>query len=55
LAVVVNGCESGTVTLREEYKLTVFENKVLGKIFRPERKEVRGVWGRLYIKELYDL
>jgi hypothetical protein len=41
--------------LREECRLTVFENKVLRRIFGPKRDEVTGVWRRLHDKELYAL
>jgi hypothetical protein len=41
--------------LREESRLSVFENKVLRRIFGPKRDEVRGEWRRLHNKELYAL
>jgi hypothetical protein len=41
--------------LREEFKLRVFENKVLRRIFGPKRDEVTGEWRRLHNKELYAL
>jgi hypothetical protein len=41
--------------LREEHGLTVFENRVLRRIFGPMRDEVAGKWRRLQSKELYDL
>jgi hypothetical protein len=43
LPVVLRGCESWSLTLREECRLRVFENKVLRRIFGPKRGEVRGV------------
>jgi hypothetical protein len=43
------------LTLREEYRLNVFENRVLGRIFGPRRKEVTGVWRRLHNEELHNL
>jgi len=43
------------LTLREERKLRVFENMVLGRIFGPRRDEVMGKWRRLHNKELNDL
>jgi hypothetical protein len=55
LPVVLYGCESWSLTLREECKLRVFENKVLRRIFGPKRDEVTGEWRRLHIKELYAL
>jgi hypothetical protein len=41
--------------LREEYRLRVFENRVLRRIFGPKRDEVTGDWRRLHNKELYAL
>jgi len=41
--------------LREERKLRVFENMVLGRIFGPRRNGVSGEWRRLYNEELNDL
>ena len=38
-----------------EYRLRVFENRALRKIFGPKRDEVTGEWRRLYKVELYDL
>ena len=52
---VVYGCETWSVTLREEHRLRVFENRVLRKIFGPKREEVTGKCRRLHNKELYDL
>ena len=43
------------VTLREERKLRVFENKVLRRIFGPRRNKVTGEWRTLHNKELNDL
>ena len=45
LLVVLYGCETWSLTLREERKLRVFENKVLRRIFGPRRDEVRGNGG----------
>jgi len=55
LLVVLYGCETWSLTLREERKLTVFENKVLRRIFGPRRDEVTGEWRRLNNEELSDL
>jgi hypothetical protein len=41
--------------LREDYRLRVFENKVLRRIFGPKRDEVREEWRRLHNDELYAL
>jgi hypothetical protein len=42
LPVVLYGCETWSLTLREEHRLSVFENIVLRRIFRPKRVEVTG-------------
>ena len=55
LPVVLYGCETWSLTLREERKLGVFENMVLRKIFGPRRDEVTGEWRRLHNEELNDL
>jgi TPP-dependent pyruvate/acetoin dehydrogenase alpha subunit len=49
------GYETWSLTLREECRLRVFENRVLRKIFGPEWDEVKGEWRRLHNKELYAL
>ena len=53
--VVLYGCETWSLTLREERKLRVFENMVLRRIFGPRRDEVTGEWRRLHNDELNDL
>jgi hypothetical protein len=40
--VVLNGCETWSLTLREEHRLRVFENKVLRRLFGPKRDEMGG-------------
>ena len=55
LPVVLYGCETWSLTLREERKLRVFENMVLRRIFGPKRDEVTGEWRRLHNEELNDL
>ena len=47
LAVVLYGCETWSLTLREEHRLKVFENKVLRKIFGAKRYEIIGEWTKL--------
>jgi hypothetical protein len=54
LPVVLYGCESWSLTLREESRLRVFKNKVLRRIFGPKMDDVTGEWRRLHNKELYD-
>ena len=55
LLVVLNGCETWSLTLREECRLRVFENRVLRKIFGPKRDEVTEEWRKLHNDELDDL
>ena len=55
LPVVLYGCETWSLTLREERKLRVFENMVLRRIFGPKRDEVMVEWRRLHNEELNDL
>ncbi|KAJ4433706.1 hypothetical protein ANN_16017 [Periplaneta americana] len=55
LSVVLYGCETWTLTLREEQRLRVFENKVLRKIFGAKRDEVTGEWRKLHNAELHAL
>ena len=54
LPVVLYRCESWSLTLREERRLRVFENRVL-RIFVPKRDRVTGMWGKLYNEELNNL
>jgi hypothetical protein len=42
--VVLYGCETWSLTLREEHRLRGFENRALRKIFGPKRAEVTGEW-----------
>jgi len=55
LPAVLYGCETWSLTLREERKLTVFDNMVLRRIFGPRREEVTGEWKRFHNEELSDL
>jgi len=55
LPVVLYGCETWSLTLREERKLRLFENMVLRRIFGPRRDEATGEWRRLHNEELNDL
>jgi hypothetical protein len=52
--VVLYGCETWSVTLREEHRLRVFENRVLGRISGPKRDEVTGEWRKLHSGELHN-
>jgi hypothetical protein len=55
LPVVLYGCETWSLTLREEHRLRVFKNRVLRRIFGPKRDGVIGEWRRLNNEELNDL
>jgi hypothetical protein len=55
LPVVLYGCETLSLTLREEQRLRVFENRVLRRIFGPKRDEVTGDWRKLHNEELRNL
>jgi hypothetical protein len=55
LPVVLYGCETWSLTLREEHRLRVFENSVLRRIFGPKRDEVTGEWRKMHNEELCDL
>jgi hypothetical protein len=53
LPVVLCGCETWSLTLREENILRVFENRFLRIIFGPKRDEVTGEWRKLHNEELH--
>jgi hypothetical protein len=55
LPVVLYGCETCSLTLREEHRLRVFKNRVLRRIFGPKSGEVTGEWRRLRNEERNDL
>jgi hypothetical protein len=55
LAVVLYGCETSSLTLREERRLRVLENRLLRRIFRPKRDEVTGGYRKLHNEELHNL
>jgi hypothetical protein len=55
MPVVLYGCETWSLILREDRRLRVFENRVLRRIFGPKREEVNGEWSRLQNEELNDL
>jgi hypothetical protein len=48
LTVVLYVCETWSLTLREEHRLRVFENRMLRRIFGPNRYEVMGEWRKLH-------
>ena len=55
MPVVLYGCETWSLTLREERRLRVFENRVLRRIFGPKGNKVTGEWRKLLDEELNDL
>ena len=55
LPVVLYGCETWSLTLREEHRLRVSENRVLRRIFGPKRDGITGEWRKLHNEELNDL
>ena len=55
LPVVLYGCETWSLTLREERRLRVFENRVLRSISGPKRDEITEEWRKLHNEELNDL
>jgi hypothetical protein len=55
LPVVLYGCEILSLTLREEHRPRVLENRVLRRIFGPKRDEVTGEWWKLHNEELHIL
>jgi hypothetical protein len=54
LSIVLYGCKNWSLTLGEEHRLRVFENRVLRKIFGP-KKEEDGSWRKLHNDELHSL
>jgi hypothetical protein len=54
LSVVLYGCETLSLTLRDEHRLRLFENKEM-RIFGPKTDEVIGEWGKLPNEELNEL
>ena len=55
LSVVLYGCKTWLLTLREECRLMSLENRVLKRIYGPKRDKVIGEWRTLHKKELNDL
>jgi hypothetical protein len=55
LPVVLYGCETWSLKLREEDRLRAFENRVMRRIFGPKRYDVTGEWRKLHNKELRNL
>jgi hypothetical protein len=55
LPVILCGCKTWSLTLREEHKLRVFENRMLRRIFGTRREEVTGDWRKLCNEGLHNL
>jgi hypothetical protein len=55
LPVILYGCETWFLILREEHRPRIFENKVPRGTFGPKRDEMIGGWGKLHNKELHNL
>jgi len=55
LPVVLYGCETWSLALREERRLRMIENRVLRRIFGTKRDEITGEWRKLHNDELNDL
>ena len=55
LPVVLYGCETWSLTLREERRLRVFEARLLTRIFGPKRDELTREWRKLHNEEFNDL
>jgi hypothetical protein len=55
LTVVLYGCETWSLTLRDGHRLTVFENRVLRRTFGPKRDEETGGWRKLHNEKLHNL
>jgi hypothetical protein len=53
--VVLYGCGSWSLTLRQEHRLRAFENRVLRRIFGETRVETREDWRGLHNEELHNL
>jgi hypothetical protein len=53
--IALYGCETWSLTLREEHRLRAFENRALRGIFGPKRDEVTGEWRKLHNEELHIL
>jgi len=53
--VVLHGCATWSITLRDERRLRVFKNRVMRRIFGPKGDEVTGEWRKLHNEEFNDL
>jgi hypothetical protein len=55
LPLILYGCENWSLTLREEHRQEMFDDRVLRRIFGPKRHDVTGEWRKVHNKELQDL
>jgi hypothetical protein len=55
LGIVSYGCETWSLTLREDHRSRVFDNRALRRIFGPKMEDVAGGWRRLHNEELRNL
>jgi len=55
LSIVLYGCKTWSLTVREEHRLRVFENRVLRRIFGFKREEIIWEWRKLHNEEINDL
>ena len=55
LPVILYGCETGSLTMREERRVRTFENRLLRILFGPKRDEITRKWRKLHNEELSDL
>jgi hypothetical protein len=55
LPVVLYGCETWSLTLREEHRLRMVENRVPREMFGPNKDEITGDWRKLHNEELHNL
>jgi hypothetical protein len=53
--VVLYGCKTWSLTLREEYRLRVFQDRVLRRIFGLKREEMMGGWRKMHNEEFHNL
>jgi hypothetical protein len=53
--VVLYGCETWSLILRDKHRLWVFDNRLLWRIFGPKRDETTGEWRKLHNEEINDL
>jgi hypothetical protein len=51
----IYGCETWSLTLREEHRLRVFENRVVRRMFGPKRDHIIGGWRKLHNEKLHNL